>query len=91
MDSIGIDYHKNNSQVCILTEDGELIEKRIRTTRGRFAAMLGEREQARIVIEASSESDRTLRGRAFAVWTEAAGASELTAEDWPSLATASLG
>jgi hypothetical protein len=33
MDFIGIDLHKNSSQVCILTEDGELIERRIKTER----------------------------------------------------------
>ena len=33
MDFIGIDLHKNSSQVCILTEDGELIERRIKTDR----------------------------------------------------------
>src|ERR671921_850845 len=31
MDYIGIDLHKNSSQVCILTGDGELIERRIKT------------------------------------------------------------
>jgi transposase len=31
MDYIGIDLHKNSSQVCILTEDGELIERRIKS------------------------------------------------------------
>ncbi|MET0649713.1 MAG: transposase [Pyrinomonadaceae bacterium] len=30
MDYIGIDLHKTSSQVCILTEDGELIERRIK-------------------------------------------------------------
>src|SRR5215208_5985950 len=33
MDYIGIDLHKNSSQVCVLTEDGELIERRIKTDR----------------------------------------------------------
>lgn len=61
MDSIGIDVHKNNSQVCILTEEGELIERRIRTTRGRLAAVLGGRERARILIEASTESEWVAR------------------------------
>src|SRR5215212_2049729 len=31
MDYVGIDLHKNSSQVCVLTEDGELIERRIKT------------------------------------------------------------
>lgn len=61
MDSIGIDVHKNNSQMCSLTEEGELIERSVRTTRGRFAAVLGGREQARILIEASTESEWVAR------------------------------
>jgi hypothetical protein len=31
LDYIGIDVHKLNSQVCILTTDGELLERRIKT------------------------------------------------------------
>jgi hypothetical protein len=31
MDYIGIDLHKTSSQVCILTEGGELVERRIKT------------------------------------------------------------
>ena len=31
MDHIGIDLHKPSSQVCILTADGELVERRIKT------------------------------------------------------------
>jgi hypothetical protein len=29
MDHIGIDVHKNASQVCIRTETGQLIERRV--------------------------------------------------------------
>jgi transposase len=61
MDHIGIDLHKNQSQLCILTEDGELIEKRIGTTRPRFAAELGNRAKARIFVEASTESEWVAR------------------------------
>jgi transposase len=43
VEHIGIDVHKNQSQVCILTAEAELIEKRIRTDRNRFAAVLGSR------------------------------------------------
>jgi transposase len=57
MDRIGIDLHKNNSQVCILTEEGELIERRVRMTRARFAEVFGGRKTARILIEASTESE----------------------------------
>jgi hypothetical protein len=31
MDHIGIDVHKRESQIYILVEDGEIIERRIRT------------------------------------------------------------
>ena len=41
MDHIGIDVHKKESQLCILGEDGELSERRIRTTPERFAASWG--------------------------------------------------
>jgi len=54
---IGMDVHKRESQVCILGDGGEVIERRIRTERGRFAAVLGARSRARIVVEASTESE----------------------------------
>jgi len=37
MDHIGIDVHKKDGQICILTEQGELLERRVRTEPGRFA------------------------------------------------------
>lgn len=61
MDSIGIDLHKRESQLCILTEDGELIERRIVTSRERFTAVLGARAPARILLEASTESEWVAR------------------------------
>jgi transposase len=57
VDSIGIDLHKRESQLCILTEDGELIERRIVTSRERFTAVLGSRPAARILVEAATESE----------------------------------
>jgi hypothetical protein len=30
MDHIGIDVHKKESQICIVTEGGEVIERRVR-------------------------------------------------------------
>jgi hypothetical protein len=36
MDHIGIDVHKKESQICILADGGELIERRIRTEPARF-------------------------------------------------------
>jgi hypothetical protein len=32
MDTIGVDLHKRESQLCIMTGDGELIERRIVTS-----------------------------------------------------------
>ena len=57
MDHIGIDVHKRESQICILAEGGELIEQRIRTEPERFTAVLGDRPRARIVMEASTDSE----------------------------------
>jgi len=61
MDHIGIDVHKRESQICILAEGGELIEQRIRTEPERFAAVLGTRPRARILIEASTDSEWVAR------------------------------
>ena len=47
MDHIGMDVHKMESQISILTEAGELIERRVRTEPERFAAVLGDRPRAR--------------------------------------------
>jgi hypothetical protein len=46
MDHIGIDVHKKESQICILAEGGELIERRVGTEADRFAAVLGDRFRA---------------------------------------------
>jgi len=56
MDHIGIDVHKKESQICILAEGGEVIERRVRTEPRRFAEVLGERPCARILLESSTES-----------------------------------
>jgi transposase len=61
MEHIGIDVHKVESQICILTESGEVVERRIRTQRERFAAVLGERPRAKVLIEASTESEWVAR------------------------------
>ena len=61
MDHIGIDVHKKESQICILGEEGELIERRIRTEPRRFAEVLGARPRARILLEASTESEWVAR------------------------------
>ncbi len=61
MDHIGMDVHKKESQLCILTEAGELIERRVQTEPERFAAVLGNRPRARILLEASTESEWVAR------------------------------
>lgn len=61
MDSIGLDLHKRESQLCTITEEGELLEQRIVTSRERFTAVLGSRAPARILLEASTESEWVAR------------------------------
>jgi hypothetical protein len=61
MDHIGIDVHKKDSQICILTEQGELLERRGRTESGWFAEVLGSRPRARILIESATESEWVAR------------------------------
>jgi hypothetical protein len=46
MDHIGIDVHKKDIQICILTEAGELVERRVRMEASRFAEVLGARPRA---------------------------------------------
>lgn len=61
MNHIGIDLHKISSQVCILTEDGELLERRIKTDRDSFDSLLGAQTPAKILVEASTESEWVAR------------------------------
>jgi transposase len=61
VEHIGIDVHKKETQICILTEEGELIERRVRTRAERFAEVLGPRPRARILMEASTESEWVVR------------------------------
>ncbi|MBI4562301.1 MAG: transposase [Candidatus Rokubacteria bacterium] len=61
MEHIGIDLGKKESQLAILTEDGELIEKRIRTECTRLGEFFGSRPKARILLEAATESEWVAR------------------------------
>ena len=61
MDTIGLDLHKRESQLCTLADDGTVEERRIVTSRDRFTAVLGARPPARILVEASTESDWVAR------------------------------
>jgi len=57
MDTIGLDLHKRESQLCIISEDGSISERRIVTSRERFTAVLGNCSRARVLLEASTESE----------------------------------
>ena len=46
---VGIDVHLSESQICMLTEQGGILERRIRTQPDRFAELLGERTRARFI------------------------------------------
>ena len=61
MDTIGLDLHKRESQLCIIAEDDLVTERRIVTSRERFTAVLGNRDSARILLEASTESEWVAR------------------------------
>ncbi|MCA1628441.1 MAG: IS110 family transposase [Acidobacteria bacterium] len=61
MDFIGFDLGKVASQICIITADGELLEHRIKTEREQLTKLLGKRPQARILIEAGTESEWVAR------------------------------
>ncbi len=61
MDFIGFDLGQVSSQICIITADGELVEHHIKTDREQLSSLLGSRPQARILIEAGTESDWVAR------------------------------
>src|SRR6476619_4680207 len=61
MDHIGIDVHKKESQLCILSEDGERREPRRRNHPAPVAGVPCDRPRARILLEASTESEWVAR------------------------------
>ncbi len=62
MEYVEFDLGKVNSQICLITKDGELIEKRLKTEREILAQFFGRRsEQVCILIEASTESEWVAR------------------------------
>jgi hypothetical protein len=61
MDTIRVDLHKRERQLCILAPDGTATERRIVTNRERFSAVLGDRAPARVLLEASTESEWVAR------------------------------
>ena len=52
-----IDLHKQESQIRIVKENGEIGDYRIATTRDRFTALFWGRPRMRILLEASTESE----------------------------------
>ncbi|MGQ0641343.1 MAG: hypothetical protein ACT4P6_11335, partial [Gemmatimonadaceae bacterium] len=61
MEMRGLDLHKRETQRCIRPEDGKIMEPRIVTSRDRFTVVLGQRPRARILLEASTESEWVAR------------------------------
>jgi transposase len=61
MNFIGFDLGKTSSQVCIITEDGELIERRIKTAREHIGKLLADCTPSRILLETSTESEWVAR------------------------------
>src|SRR5437899_1677723 len=61
MDIIGLDLHQRESQLCLCDEDGTITERRIVTSRERLTAVLGSRPRAKILLEASTESEWVAR------------------------------
>jgi transposase len=52
-----IDLHKKESQIRIVTDSGEVLDRRIVTTRDRLTAMFWGRPPMRILLEAATESE----------------------------------
>src|SRR5215207_8919498 len=57
MDFVGIDLHKTSSQICTLSEGGELTERRIKTTKASFDEVFAGKPRTRILVEASTASE----------------------------------
>ena len=57
MDSIGMDAGMMSSHICELTEAGDVVERQIRTQQKRLQEVFRSRPKARILIEASTESE----------------------------------
>jgi len=57
MEIIGLDLHKRESQLCRRQPDGRIAQDRILTSRASFSATLGGIAPARILLEASTESE----------------------------------
>jgi transposase len=63
MEIIGLALHKRERQLSSKADDGTLTDRRITTSRERFTALFGTRPPARILLEASTESEWVARHR----------------------------
>ena len=63
MEIIGLDLHKRERQLSSTADDGSITDRRIATSRDRLTAVFGERPRARILLEASTESEWVARLR----------------------------
>jgi transposase len=61
MDHVGMDLGKKESQIAVLSETGELIERRIRTERDRLLQFFGDRPRSKVLMEASTISEWVAR------------------------------
>ena len=61
MDIVGLDLHKRESQLASTAPDGTITDRRIVTSRDRLTAVFGDRPRARILLEASTESEWVAR------------------------------
>jgi hypothetical protein len=50
MDYGGIDVHKNQSQICLITEAGGVLHQRFHTQRERFGAVFAEESREMLGI-----------------------------------------
>ena len=86
MEIIGLDLHKRESQLSIKADDGTITDRRIATSAERFTAVFGTRPRARILLEASTESEWVARHAGIARARGDRGGSELRADVCQSLA-----
>ena len=61
MNFIGLDVHKKQTQICVLTPDGKPFEKRVQTEKETLVKELRGFAPARLVLEASTESEWVAR------------------------------
>jgi transposase len=57
MEIIGLDLHKRETQLCRRQPDGRVLEDRVPTSRVQFTALFADLPPARILLEASTESE----------------------------------